>query len=150
MRILIIIVVAYLLTGLILVWRVVRANLVDQPAYIREYTVRGRLFSIDVCDLRLASFHACCMDPSGYALERSKKRGHALAAVRGSSRRWPVLVEVTGAKSRAGVQMNWRGAVRGIGAFLLFLLLYTIIGAIIGWSLFIFSIVSLFESCSIF
>ncbi len=28
--------------------------------------------------------------------------------------------------------MNWRGAVRGIGAFLLFLLLYTIIGAIIG------------------
>ena len=43
MRILIIIVVAYLLTGLILVWRDVRAHIVHQPAYAREYTVRGRL-----------------------------------------------------------------------------------------------------------
>ncbi len=43
MTTLVIVVAAYLLTGLILVWRDVRAGLSQQPAYAREYTARGRL-----------------------------------------------------------------------------------------------------------
>ena len=35
--------VAYLLTGMIFVWQDVRADIIHQPPYAREYTVHGRI-----------------------------------------------------------------------------------------------------------
>lgn len=43
MRIALVILAAYLLTGIHFVWRDVRADVVRQPAYAREYALRGRL-----------------------------------------------------------------------------------------------------------
>lgn len=34
---------AYVLTGLHYVWRDLRQPIIEQPGYVREYTVRGRL-----------------------------------------------------------------------------------------------------------
>ena len=43
LKTIVVLVAAYLLTGIIFVLRDVRADIVHQPAYAREYTVRGRL-----------------------------------------------------------------------------------------------------------
>jgi hypothetical protein len=41
-----VIVAAYLLTSVLYVWNDVRAHLINQPAYAREYTLRGRIFPL--------------------------------------------------------------------------------------------------------
>ena len=43
LRIAVVILVAYLVTGIHYVWRDVRANIVHQPAYARDYTQRGHI-----------------------------------------------------------------------------------------------------------
>jgi len=72
-RILIIIVVAYLLTGLILVWRDVRAHIVHQPAYAREYTVRGRLSPLILAIFTWPAFTLAAWTLPGTRLSDLKK-----------------------------------------------------------------------------
>jgi hypothetical protein len=45
------IVAAYVLTGIHYVWRDVRADIVSQPAYAREYSVRGRISPLMIAAL---------------------------------------------------------------------------------------------------
>jgi uncharacterized membrane protein YhaH (DUF805 family) len=70
---LVIVVAAYLLTGVILVWRDVRAGLSQQPAYAREFTVRGRLYPLILMAFNWPVFTLAAWNLPGTRLRDLKK-----------------------------------------------------------------------------
>jgi hypothetical protein len=72
-RILIIILIAYLLTGVILVWRDARADIVRQPTYASEYTARGRLSPLILMTFTWPAFTLAAWTLPGTRLSDLKK-----------------------------------------------------------------------------
>jgi uncharacterized membrane protein YhaH (DUF805 family) len=70
---LVIIVAAYLLTGAIFVWRDVRADVVHQPPYAREYTVRGHLSPVILAIFTWFGFTVFACTLPGTRLRHLKK-----------------------------------------------------------------------------